>query len=118
MITGERPEADDEEAVDRYLNVEIILDVRSANKWRVRVAKRSRGLDGEAVGHAHTNPFFDTSEYYMEFTDGSVEKYTANVISENMFTQVEDEFNQYLLINEITDHRKDNTAILISDGMT
>ena len=35
-----------------------------------------------------------------------------------MFAQVDDEGNQYLLMNEITDHRKDNIAILISDGIT
>ena len=35
-----------------------------------------------------------------------------------MFAQVDDEGNQYLLMNNITDHRKDNTAIPISDGMT
>ena len=35
-----------------------------------------------------------------------------------MFTQVDYEGNQYLLMNEITDHRKDNAAIPISDGMT
>ena len=44
-----------------------------------------------------------------------MDKYTANLIAENMFTQVEDEVNQYFLMNEITDHRKDNTAIPVSD---
>ena len=34
MIIGERPEADDEEAMDKYLNVELILDVGLANeRW-------------------------------------------------------------------------------------
>ena len=46
-----------------------------------------------------------------------MDKYTANVIAENMFAQVDDEGNQYLFMNEITDHRKDNTAIPIPDGM-
>ena len=100
------------------LNVELILDVGSANERRGRVAKRQRGLDGKAVGHAHANPFFDTREYDIEFMDGSVDKYTANLITENMFAQVDDEVNQYLLMNEITDNRKDNTDIPISDGMT
>ena len=77
-----------------------------------------RGIDGEAVGHAHANTLFDTREYDIEFTDGSVEKYTANVIAENMFAHVDDEGNQYLLMHNITDHRKKNTAIPISDGMT
>ena len=67
--------------MDKYLNVELILDVGSANKQRGRVAKRSRRLDGEAVGHTHANPFSDTKEYEIEFTDGSEDKYTANIIS-------------------------------------
>ena len=50
--------------------------------------------------------------------DGLVDKYTANIIAENMFTQVDDEGNQYLIMNEITYHRKDNTAIPISYGIT
>ena len=104
--------------MDKYLNVELILDVGSANKWQGRVAKRSWGLEGEAVGRAHANPIFDTREYDIEFTDGSVNKYTSDVIAENMFEQVDDEGNQYLLMNKITDHRKNNTAIPIYDGMT
>ena len=40
-----------------------------------------------------------------------MDKYTANVISENIFAQVDDEVNQYLLMNKIMDHRKDNIAI-------
>ena len=74
MIIGERPEPDDKEAVDEYFNVELILDVVSANDRRGRVTKRSWGIDGEAVGRAHANPFFDTREYDIEFTDGSVDK--------------------------------------------
>ena len=118
MITKERPEVDVEEAVDEYLNVELILDVGLANERKGRVSKRSRGLEGEAVVRAHANPFFDAREYDIEFTDGLVDKYTVNVITENMFTLVDDEGNQYLLMNDITDQRKDNTAIPIYDGMT
>ena len=55
MITSEKPEADDEEAVDKYLIVELILYVGSANERRGLVSKCSRGLDGEAVGRAHAN---------------------------------------------------------------
>ena len=106
MITGERPEADDEEAVDKYLNVELILDVSSVNEWQGHVVECSQGLDSKAVGCAHANPFFDTREYDIEFTDGSVDNYTANVIAEKSFAQVYDEGNQYLLMNKITYHRR------------
>jgi hypothetical protein len=117
MIIEERPDDDDEEAIDKYLNAELILDVGTNNERRGRVVKRSRGLDGEAIGRAHTNPLFDTREYDVEFTDGMREKYQANIIAENMFAQVDDEGYQYLILDEITDHRKDNSAISISDGM-
>ena len=47
-----------------------------------------------------------------------MDKYTTNIITENMFAQVDDEGNKYLLMNEITEYRKDDTATPISDGMT
>ena len=84
-----------------WAGTSLILDVGLANERQGHIAKRSRGLDGEAVGRAHINPLFDTREYGIEFTDGSMDKCTANVIAENMFAQVNYEGNQYLLINEI-----------------
>jgi hypothetical protein len=41
----------------------------------------------------------------------------VNIIAENMFAQVDTEGNQYLLLQEITDHRSNNSAIPISEGM-
>jgi hypothetical protein len=116
MNTAERPEEDDEEAVDNYLNVELIMNMGTNDERRGRVVKRSRGLDGEPIGRAHTNPLFDTREYEVEFTDGTHEKYQANVIAENMYAQVDDEGNEFILLDEITDHRSDASAIQIADG--
>ena len=73
--------------------------------------KGSRGLDREAIGQVHTNPLFDTREYDIEFTDGAVKRYTVNVIAENMFAQVDEEGNLYLILREIVDHKKDNSAV-------
>ena len=88
MITNEQPEADNEEAVDKYLSCEIIMDVGSGNEQKGRVTKRSRGHDGKPIGVAHNNPLFDTRKYDVEFTDGSVENYAT---ADNMFTQIDDE---------------------------
>ena len=49
MLAEERPEADDEEAVDKYLNAELCLDLGTNNERRGRVCKRLRGLDGEPM---------------------------------------------------------------------
>jgi hypothetical protein len=117
MNTDERPDDEDEDAVDKYLNVELIMNMGTNDERRGRVIKRSRGLDGESVGRAHANPLFDTREYEVEFTDGTYEKYQANIIAENMFAQVDTEGNQFLLLQEISDHKTDNSAIQIADGM-
>jgi hypothetical protein len=36
------------------------------------VIKCAKGIGGEPICHAHAIPFFDTREYEVEFTDGTV----------------------------------------------
>jgi len=78
--------------------------------------KKGKGIDGESIGWSHANPLFDTHEYEVEFTDGSHDKYQADIIAKNMFAQVDDEGHQFLLLDEIADHCKDNTAVHILAG--
>ena len=82
------------------------MDIGTSGERRGRVIKQSWGPDGEAIGRAHTNPLFDTREYDIKFTDGVIERYMANVIAENMFAQVNEEGNMYLILQEIMDHKK------------
>ncbi len=51
----------------------------------------------------------------MQFPDGHTKKYAANIISEYIYSQVDDDGNHLLLLGEITNHRSDNTAIHIDD---
>jgi hypothetical protein len=62
------------------------------------VIKHAKGIDGEPVGHAHANPFFDTREYEVAFTDFTIEQYATNVIAKNMYAQVDDEGNMFQLL--------------------
>jgi hypothetical protein len=80
------------------------------------VIKCTKGIGGEAVGRAHANPFFDTREYEVEFTDGTIERDATNIIAENMYAQVDDKGNMFQLLDEIMDHKKDDTAIDITNG--
>ena len=50
MILDKRPEDDDEDAIDKYLNCELILDVGTNNERHGCVIKCSWGLDGEPIG--------------------------------------------------------------------
>jgi hypothetical protein len=73
MIVEEHPKADDKEALDKYLNMELRMGARMDDERWGQVIKRAKGIGGEAVGCAHANPFFDTREYEVEFTDGTIE---------------------------------------------
>jgi hypothetical protein len=52
----------------------------------------------------------------VEFTNGTHERYQANVIAENMYAQVDNKGNKFLLLKEITDHKSNGSTIQIADG--
>ena len=118
MIQDAKPDRDDvsEEMFDKYIGAELIVGNGHGDGRFGRVTKRVKGLYGEALGRGHTNPLFDTRQYVVEFTDGTEENYFANVIAENMFSQIDSEGRQHQLLQEITDHRKDASAITADDG--
>ena len=47
MLTDDQPEADDEEAIDKYLPCELIMDVGLGYERKGRVTKHSRVHDGK-----------------------------------------------------------------------
>ena len=57
-------------------------------------------------------------EYEVELQGGSTAQYTVNVIAENIFLQVDKEGQQYALLSEITDHKKDASALSKDEGYT
>ena len=81
---------DKDELIDKYLNMKFISDVGTNNELRGTLFKRSRGLDGIAIGGSHTNPFFDTREYEIEFIYGTWDKYAEIPITENIYAHVDD----------------------------
>jgi hypothetical protein len=117
IVTEKIQDADEYENFDKYIGAQLLLDV-GGEKIQARVIKRSKGGDGENIGTYHRNPIFDTRAYLVELADGSVDEYTANIIAENLYSQVDDEGHSHLLMKEISDHRKDNTALDQSTGFT
>lgn len=55
----------------------------------------------------HDNPILDTRIFELEFSDGRVEEYSTNVITEKLFSQVDDDGFYLGLVREIIGHRKD-----------
>ena len=56
-----------------------------------RVVRRVRNPDGELVGKTHSNPILDSSQYEVQFEDGSVDRYHANIIAEHIYSQIDED---------------------------
>ena len=62
------------------------------------------------------NPIINTRVYDMMFPDGSIQQYAANLIAENIYSQVDKDGHKQTLIGEIVDHRKEDTAYDKANG--
>jgi hypothetical protein len=69
------------------------------------------------IGLRHANPMLDTRQYKVEFADGATDVFTANLIAENIYSQVDAEGNSYSIMSEIVDHESDGSAVQKDDGM-
>jgi hypothetical protein len=56
-----------------------------------KITNRAIGPDGGMAGTYDDNPYLNTMIYEVEFPDGELKEYAANVITENMLTQVDSE---------------------------
>ena len=52
------------------------------------------------------------------FQDGTVSQYSANIIAENIYSQVDEEGRRYQILDHISDHRKDRSALKDSEAWT
>ena len=83
---------------------------------RVTVKRRRVDEDGRPIGTYHKNPIMDTSQYEVEYLDGEIGIMTANIIAENLLSQVDEEGHKQMFIDEIQDHRRNHDAVPISKG--
>jgi hypothetical protein len=100
------------EEVDEYLNKRIRLP-HGGELVKARVIKRSRDGDGLPVGTRNPNPVLDSRQYEVEFDDGSVAVYTANIIAKNPAAMTDTEERPHAWFRGIIDHRtvSDDTSM-------
>ena len=113
------PEAEryDEESFDKLLSVHVLLP-RGEGVEHGQVIGRKCDQDGCPIGQSNANPLMNTRVYEVEFQDGYIQEYLANTIAENkylIYSQVDTEDNEYILLQEICDHWKDGLAVAKDD---
>lgn len=74
------------EEMDNYVGAEIELPFGGSLKAG-KVRGRARDANNEPVGKSHSNPLLDTRSYVVEFNDGQLRTYSANVVAQNILSQ-------------------------------
>ena len=95
---------------DRLIHAELTLAQGDELK-AAKVIGRTVNPDGLESGVYDENPFLNSIVYDVEFPDGEVKEYSANLIAENMLSQVDSEGFQTLLLDNIIDYAKDGAAV-------
>jgi hypothetical protein len=80
------------EGYDNIINAKIMIP-KGDGTIAGKVNKRAKGEDGNPIGFRNSNPLLDTREYEVLIPDGATVSYTANVIAENLYSQVVSEGN-------------------------
>ena len=95
---------------DPLINAEVHLPQGEELK-AATVTGRSLDPQGETVGTYHSNPMLNTMVYDVEFPDGQIKEYSANIIAENMYAQVDSSGNYMTMLDSIISHNKDSKAV-------
>ena len=95
---------------DQLIFAELTLPLGD-NMHRAKVIGRSTNNDdGSTVGTYDHNPMLNSMVYDVEFSNGIVKEYAANVIAENIYSQVDPEGYSTTILDLIMDYKRDGNA--------
>lgn len=103
------------EDADNYVGAIVTLP-HDGEQVAGKVKRRAKDANGEPHGTANDIPTLDTRTYEVEFPDGHLKEYSANVIAENMYAMCDPNGNQFLMLDGIVDHRKTKEALSEKDA--
>lgn len=99
-----------------YIGAKVLFPNAVGDEQMGKVVKRLRKNNSASANTGSYNPLHDTALYRVEFPSGFTEKIQANIIAENMFSQVDSKGQHWQILKEISDHSWDLTAILLRHG--
>ena len=82
---------------------------------KVNIVGQSKYNNGNIIDKYDRNPMLNTMVYDVEFPDGTICKYRANVIADNMYSQVDYEGFLHSILSGILDLAKDSASVQKGD---
>ena len=80
-----------------------------------KVLRKSVNENGQVIGVHNENPLLNTLVYDVEFSDGDVKKYAANLLAKTFLSQVYPNVYYTNTMEEILDHKRNGTAVPMAD---
>ena len=80
--------------------------------------QRATDAKGYAIRRAHNNQILDTQEYEVELEYRKTDSYFSNIIIYNVYSQLDREGHQTLVMSEIVDHHRDGSSFTKYNGFT
>jgi hypothetical protein len=71
---------------------------------QAKVTKSKHDADNNPMGKQNTNPILDTCKYDVQFPDGYIGMFAANIIAENLYSQVDPEGRLHTIFMDIINH--------------
>ena len=82
---------------DQYIGADVVLPDRNGEKLMGEVSKRVI-YDDTSTGKVNYNSMHDKYLYEVEYPDVTTEQLAANIIAENMMSQVDSEGHHYQVL--------------------
>jgi len=93
------------------IGVELLLPQGEEKTALCKVLRRSVDANGKTTGLYDSNQALNTLLYDVQFPDGAVKQYGANVIALNVLEQVESDGHYTVKLKRILDHCREGNAI-------
>lgn len=74
---------------DTVVNAAVLLP-QGDGVMKCKIKMRHVDPDGQVTGEFNNNPLLNSIIYDVEFTDGSLKEYSANVLVENIYSSVDE----------------------------
>ena len=100
---------------DALVNAELLLP-QGESMAMAKVVRRAVDDDGRLVGTYNENPVLNTLVYEVEFPDGQIQQYAANLIAENILQQVDSSGQHSQRLQGILDVKRERNAVSKKDG--
>ena len=95
---------------DQWIHTELNLP-QGELLWKSKFIGRTKDGHGDATGSHDANLFLNTLTYDVEFSDDDVKEHSADVIAENMCSQVDEDGCNDQILDSIVDHRKCRSVV-------